>query len=69
MEISLLGVALIRRDLSDLVLEFALHHQGMGTRRSAAAGTLVAEAKGAGINLVFWPIETLYRINLRHRNA
>ena len=28
-------------------------------------GRLLPEAKGAGINLVFWPIETLYRINLR----
>ena len=28
-------------------------------------GRLLPQAKGAGINLVFWPIETLYRINLR----
>jgi regulator of protease activity HflC (stomatin/prohibitin superfamily) len=28
-------------------------------------GRLMPEAKGAGINLVFWPIETLYRINLQ----
>ena len=28
-------------------------------------GRLLPEAKGAGINLVFWPIETLYRISLR----
>src|SRR5260370_32492108 len=28
-------------------------------------GRLRAEAKSAGLNLVFWPIETLYRINLR----
>src|SRR5271169_6891046 len=28
-------------------------------------GRLLPEAKSAGINLVFWPIETLYRINLR----
>src|SRR5579864_5310424 len=28
-------------------------------------GRLLPEAKGAGIRLVFWPIETLYRINLR----
>src|SRR5258707_6296845 len=28
-------------------------------------GRLIPEAKGAGINLVFWPIETLYRINMR----
>ena len=28
-------------------------------------GRLLPEAKGAGINLVFWPIETLYRINMR----
>ena len=28
-------------------------------------GRLVPEAKSAGINLVFWPIETLYRISLR----
>src|SRR5439155_21682428 len=28
-------------------------------------GRLLPEAKGAGINLVLWPIETLYRINLR----
>ena len=28
-------------------------------------GRLLPEAKTAGINLVFWPIETLYRINMR----
>ncbi len=28
-------------------------------------GRLIPEAKSAGLNLVFWPIETLYRINLR----
>ena len=28
-------------------------------------GRLLPEAKGAGLNLVFWPIETLYRIPLR----
>src|SRR6267142_1296125 len=28
-------------------------------------GRLIPEAKSAGINLVFWPIETLYRINTR----
>src|SRR5258707_6456455 len=28
-------------------------------------GRLLPEAKGAGVNLVFWPIETLYRIPLR----
>src|SRR6266478_6547181 len=28
-------------------------------------GRLIPEAKSAGINLVFWPIETLYRIPLR----
>src|SRR5690348_16628583 len=28
-------------------------------------GRLRPEAKGAGVNLVFWPIETLYRISLR----
>src|SRR5277367_4197654 len=28
-------------------------------------GRLLPEAKGAGINLVFWPIETLQRINMR----
>src|SRR5437899_3443639 len=28
-------------------------------------GRLIPEAKSAGINLVFWPIETLYRINMR----
>src|ERR1700675_86800 len=28
-------------------------------------GRLVPEAKSGGINFVFWPIETLYRINLR----
>src|SRR5260370_17911905 len=28
-------------------------------------GRLLPEAKSAGLNLVFWPIETLYRINLR----
>src|SRR5271167_2963738 len=28
-------------------------------------GRLLPQAKGAGINLVFWPIETLYRINMR----
>jgi regulator of protease activity HflC (stomatin/prohibitin superfamily) len=28
-------------------------------------GRLLPEAKGAGIRLVFWPIETLYRISLR----
>src|ERR1700756_5400182 len=28
-------------------------------------GRLVPEAKSAGLNLVFWPIETLYRISLR----
>src|SRR5260370_5006873 len=27
-------------------------------------GQLIPEAKSAGLNLVFWPIETLYRINL-----
>src|SRR3989440_2791237 len=28
-------------------------------------GRLLPQAKGAGINLVLWPIETLYRISLR----
>src|SRR5437867_11119917 len=28
-------------------------------------GRLIPEAKCAGINLVVWPIETLYRINMR----
>jgi len=28
-------------------------------------GRLLPQAKGAGLNLVFWPIETLYRINMR----
>ena len=28
-------------------------------------GRLVPEAKGAGLNLVLWPIETLYRMSLR----
>src|SRR5467141_41578 len=28
-------------------------------------GRLIPEAKSAGINLVFWPIETLYRISMR----
>ena len=28
-------------------------------------GRLVPQAKGAGLNLVFWPIETLTRINMR----
>src|SRR5690242_21333070 len=28
-------------------------------------GRLLPQAKGAGIRLVFWPIETLYRISLR----
>src|SRR5262250_2505259 len=28
-------------------------------------GRLLPEAKGAGLNLVFWPIETLTRINMR----
>ena len=28
-------------------------------------GRLMPQAKGAGIRLVFWPIETLYRINLQ----
>src|ERR1700741_5342136 len=28
-------------------------------------GRLLPEAKGAGLRLVFWPIETLYRINMR----
>ena len=28
-------------------------------------GRLLPEAKGAGLRLVFWPIETLYKINLR----
>src|SRR6202047_4184702 len=28
-------------------------------------GRLLPEAKGAGVNLVFWPIETLTRINMR----
>jgi regulator of protease activity HflC (stomatin/prohibitin superfamily) len=28
-------------------------------------GRLTPDAKGAGIRLVFWPIETLYRINLQ----
>jgi regulator of protease activity HflC (stomatin/prohibitin superfamily) len=28
-------------------------------------GRLLPTAKGAGLNLVFWPIETLYRINMR----
>jgi regulator of protease activity HflC (stomatin/prohibitin superfamily) len=28
-------------------------------------GRLLPQAKGAGINIVFWPIETLTRINLR----
>ena len=28
-------------------------------------GRLAPHAKGAGLNLVFWPIETLYRVSLR----
>jgi regulator of protease activity HflC (stomatin/prohibitin superfamily) len=28
-------------------------------------GRLLPQAKGAGLNLVFWPIETLYRVSLR----
>src|SRR3989475_3949048 len=28
-------------------------------------GRLIPQAKSAGLNLVFWPIETLYRISLR----
>ena len=28
-------------------------------------GRLLPEAKGAGLRLVFWPIETLYRISMR----
>src|SRR3984893_9527601 len=28
-------------------------------------GRLLPQAKGAGVNLVFWPIETLTRINMR----
>src|SRR5437016_13914593 len=28
-------------------------------------GRMIPEAKGAGLRLVFWPIETLYRIPLR----
>src|SRR6516162_6310371 len=28
-------------------------------------GRLLPEAKGAGLRLVFWPIETLYKVNLR----
>jgi regulator of protease activity HflC (stomatin/prohibitin superfamily) len=28
-------------------------------------GRMLPEAKGAGVRLVFWPIETLYRISLR----
>src|ERR1700752_993646 len=28
-------------------------------------GRLIPEAKSAGLNLVFWPIQTLYRINMR----
>src|SRR5436309_15614278 len=28
-------------------------------------GRLIPEAKSAGINLAFWPIEILYRINMR----
>ena len=28
-------------------------------------GRLLPEAKGAGIRLVFWPIEVLYRMSLR----
>jgi regulator of protease activity HflC (stomatin/prohibitin superfamily) len=28
-------------------------------------GRLLPEAKGAGVRLVFWPIETLYRISMR----
>ena len=28
-------------------------------------GRMIPEAKGAGVRLVFWPIETLYRIPLR----
>jgi len=28
-------------------------------------GRMMPQAKGAGLRLVFWPIETLYRISLR----
>src|SRR5690349_4750935 len=28
-------------------------------------GRMLPEAKGAGLRLVFWPIETLYRVPLR----
>jgi len=49
----------------DLVLEFAVRHQGMGARRSTAPRAHAPDAKGAGLRVVFWPIETLYRISLR----
>ena len=55
-----------RSYLPDLVLEFAVCHQGMGARRGAAPGThAAARPKGPELRLVFWPIETLYRISLR----
>ena len=30
-------------------------------------GRMQPDAKGAGLRIVFWPIETLYRISLQHR--
>ena len=52
-------------DFPDLDLEFAVRHQGMGARRGAAPGAHAAGRQGPGLRLVFWPIETLYRISLR----
>ena len=36
--------SVIYRNYSDLDLEFALHHQGMGTRCSSAVGTIIARS-------------------------
>src|SRR5579872_5363049 len=65
MEISLLGIALI---VGIFLIWFwnSLYiikewERGVVLR----LGRLLPEAKGAGLRLVFWPIETLYRINMR----
>src|SRR6202790_435502 len=65
MEISFLGMALVVGVFVICVwnLLYIIKEWERGVVRRL--GRLLPQAKSAGLNLVFWPIETLYRIPLR----
>jgi len=48
-----------------LVLEFPLCHQRVERGVVPPSRAHVARGQGAGLNLVFWPIETLTRMSMR----